>query len=137
MALWDQNAFKQTVVRGYTGLLKRFRKTINLFSPLGGWPSLPEVGARLNQCFAAFVAIDDDNPVVFAPLLRAVYNEAARRGYSYLLLGLAEADPLRSVAAGYRPIEYISQVYLAAWDDGLDEIAKVDGRLPGLEIAVL
>jgi len=137
LALWDQNAFKQTVVRGYAGLLKRFRKTINLLTPLGAWPSLPEPGARLNQCYACFLAIDDDHPGIFAALLRAFHNEAVRRKYAYFIIGLAEANPLRPIAAAYRPIEYVSQIYLAAWPDGLGEIAKVDGRLPGLEIAIL
>jgi hypothetical protein len=137
LALWDQNAFKQAVVRGYAGLLKRFRKTINLLSPLGGWPSLPEPGARLNQCYACFLAIDDEQPDIFAALLRAFYNEVAQRKYAYFIIGLPEAHPLRHIAAAYRPIQYVSQVYLAAWPDGLLEVAKVDGRLPGLEIAVL
>ncbi len=134
LALWDQNTCKQTVVRGYAGIFKRFRKAINLLAPLGGWPSLPDVGAQLNQCFAAFLALDNDDPAIFAALLRAVHNEAARRRYATLLLGLPEADPLRRVVKAYRPLEYVSQLYLASWDDAMPEI---DNRLPGLEIAVL
>lgn len=137
LALWNQQSCKQTVVRGYSGNFKRWRKVINLLAPLGGWPSLPEVGTPLNQCFVAFTAIDNDDPQIFAALLRAVYNEAAKRRYSYLLLGLPEVHPLRRVLTGYHPLEYVSQIYLAAWDDGFEEIARVDARLPGLEIAVL
>ena len=137
LALWDQNTFKQTVVRGYAGLLGRFRKTINLLAPLGGWPPLPDVGAPLNQAFACFLALDGDDPDVFAALLRAVYNEAAHRRYSYLLLGLPEASPLGRTIKSYRPLKYVSQIYLAAWEDRPQEIASIDARPPALEIAIL
>ena len=133
LALWDQQSVKQTVIRGYGGIYKRFRKAINLLSPLGGWPSLPDVGTQLNQCFAAFCAIDDDDPAIFAALLRALYNEAARRRYSTLLIGLAETDPLRRLVHAYHPLEYISQIYLASWED----LPQIDNRPPGLEIAIL
>jgi hypothetical protein len=137
LALWDQNSFKQVVVRGYSGALGRFRKIINWLAPLGGWPSLPATGTHLNQCYACFLAIDGNDPAIFAMLLRALHNEAARRGYSYLLLGLTESDPLCRIAQAYRPLTYTSQVYLAAWDDGLAALAAVDRRAPALEVALL
>lgn len=133
LALWDQQSVKQTVIRGYGGIYRRLRKAINLLSPLGGWPVLPDVGTRLNQCFAAFAAIDADDPSVFAALLRAVYNEAAKRRYSTLLLGLPETDPLRRVAIAYHPLEYVSQIYLANWGD----LPQIDPRPTGLEVAIL
>ncbi len=137
LALWDQQSVRQTVIRGYGGIYKHFRQTINLLSPLGGWPLLPAINTPLNQCFAAFLAIDGDDPSIFAALLRAVHNEAARRRYSALLLGLPATDPLRRLVSSYHPLEYISQIYLAGWDDGLDAISQMDGRPPALEIALL
>ncbi len=133
LALWDQQSVRQTVIRGYGGIYQRFRKAINLLAPLGGWPNLPNVGTRLNQCFAAFAAIDGDDPSVFAALLRAVHNEAAKRRYSTLLLALPETDPLRRLVTAYHPLKYISQIYLAAWDD----LPDLDSRPPALEIALL
>jgi hypothetical protein len=137
LALWDQGSFKQTVIRGYSGNMARFRKLINLLAPLGGWPSLPQAGTRLNQCFASFLAVDHDDPQVFSTLLRALYNEAARRRFDYLMLGLAEGHPFHRIAKAYRPIVYESQVYLAAWEDGYEQVANVDSRPPALEIALL
>jgi len=137
LALWDQQSFKQSVIRGYTGTIARYRKLINLLSPLGGWPVLPEVGTRLNHCYACFLAIDNDDPEIFSALLRALYNEAARRKYDYFMLGLAEANPFHTIAKSYRPITYESQIYLAAWEDGYDAVAHIDSRPPALEIALL
>jgi hypothetical protein len=54
------------------------------------------------------------------------------------MLGLSESNPLRPVLTkSYLHITYFSQIYLMAWNDGLDAISQVDARPPGLEIAVL
>ena len=138
LACWDQSAFKQTVVRGYSGALARWRKLLNAFSRFGSWPYLPEPNTLLRHAYASHLAIDHDDPVVFAVLLRALYNRALEHGYSYFMVGLAESNPLRSVVGAYRPFTYVSQLYLVTWDDGLDAIAKVDHHLvPTLEIAML
>ncbi len=131
LALWDQQTFKQSVIRGYTGNMARYRKLINLFVPL------PDVGTRLNHCYACLLAVDNDDPEIFSALLRALYNEAARRKYDYFMLGLAEASPFHSIAKSYHPITYESQIYLAAWEDGYEAVAQVDSRPPALEIALL
>lgn len=137
LALWDQSSIKQSVVRGYSGNLARYRKLVNLLAPLGFWAPLPKPGTRLNQCFASFLAVDDDDPEIFAALLRAVHNEAARRKCAYLLLGLAEDSPFLPIAQTYRPITYKSGIYLAAWEDGYEATARVDDRTSALEIALL
>lgn len=137
LALWDQQACKQTVVRGYSSNIARYRKLINLLAPLGFWAPLPELGTRLNQCFACFLAVDNDDPEVFSALLRTVYNEAARLKYDYFLLGLAQGNPFHAIVKTYRPIVYESDIYLAAWEDGFDEIAQIDTRPSAPEIALL
>jgi hypothetical protein len=54
------------------------------------------------------------------------------------MIGLAESNPLREIVKAYRPLTYISQLYLVTWDDALDAIARVDRHLiPALEIAML
>lgn len=137
LALWDQQSFKQSVIRGYARNIARYRKLINLLSPLGGWSPLPEVGTRLNHCYACFPGVDDDDPEIFSALLRALYNEAARRNYDYFMLGLAENNPFHAIVKSYHPIVYESDIYLAAWEDGYDAVAQVDTRPPALEIALL
>ena len=138
LALWDQTPFKQTVVRGYQGKMARWRSAINILAHFLDIPHLPPVGASLSYCFVSHLAVDDDDPRVFQCLLRAAYNETLRRGFDYFLIGLAEFNPLRAVLTkSYLHITYPSQVYLMAWEDGLEAVAQVDGRVPGLEIAKL
>ncbi|MDQ3005646.1 MAG: hypothetical protein M3R47_09730 [Chloroflexota bacterium] len=138
LACWNQNAFKQTVVRGYSGSLARWRKLLNMFSSLGAWPYLPEPNTPLRYSYASHLAIDNDDPHIFAALLRAVYNHNLERGYSYFVIGQAETNPLRTVVKPYRPLTYVSQLYLVTWDHGQKFIEAVDKNLiPAPEIAVL
>jgi len=137
LACWDQSAFKQTVVRGYSGSLKRWRKAINLFSRFGGWIYLPEPNTPLRYSYASHLAIDNDDPVIFDALLRAVYNHNFEQKYNYFMIGLAESNPFHKVVGTYRPLTYISQIYLVDWNDAGELLANIDQHIPGLEIAVL
>lgn len=138
-ALWDQSAFKQTVVRGYTGWMSRTRHLINATSWITGMPKLPAPDQPFRFCFASHVAVDHDAPEVFAALIRQVYMAAARRQYSYLMLGLAEGHPcLNQVWKSYPHIDYLSQFYLSGWDeDILSLLPALKTRLPGLETCLL
>ena len=138
LALWNQTPFKQTVVRAYQGNTAHWRSTINALARFVDIPRLPPIGEPLSYCFVSHLAIDNDDPRIFQSLLRAVYNETIRRGFDYFMFGLAELNPLRPVLTkSYLHITYPSQVYLMAWDDGMEAIRQVDGRAPGLEIAKL
>ena len=138
LALWDQTPFKQTIVRGYSGSMARSRPLINLLSHFIDVPYLPRLNTSLQYCYASHLAIDNDNMQIFSSLLRAVCNETVRRGFNYFMIGLSESNPLRPVLTrNYLHITYPSRIYLMAWNDGLDAMARVDTRVPGLEIAVL
>lgn len=137
LACWDQGAFKQTVVRGYSGPLARWRKVINYFSRFGFLPYLPEPNTPLLHSYACHLAIDDDNPVIFKALLRYVYNYNLERNYNYFMIGLAESNPFRNIVETYRPLTYISQIYLVDWNEDGDLLTQIDERIPGLEIALL
>jgi hypothetical protein len=137
LASWDQSAFKQTVVRGYTGSLAHWRRLLNAFSGVGGWPYLPEPNTPLKYSYASHLAVDNDDPDVFRPLLRVLYKHALEQGYGYFMIGLADMNPFRRIVDAYHPLRYSSQIYLVAWKDGLSELSHVDARLPALEIAVL
>jgi hypothetical protein len=137
LACWDQSAFKQTIVRGYSGSLKRWRKVINLFSRFGVVPYLPEPNTPLKYSYASHLAVDNDDPLIFKALLRKVYNHNLEQNYSYFMIGLAESNPFRKIVESYRPLTYISQIYLVNWDADDDLLSKLDHRIPGFEIAVL
>jgi hypothetical protein len=118
--------------------MARWRPLINRLAHWIDVPYLPEIDAPFPYCYASHMAIDQDDPQIFLALLRAACNETVRRWFKYFMIGLSESNPLRPVLTqSYLHITYASQLYLVAWEDGLAAIGRVDGRVPGLEIAVL
>jgi len=125
MALWDQSAYKQSVIRGYSGWLR------------AAAPLLPRPGTELRSAYASLVCIANDDPQIFEALLREIYGLAARRGFDYLLVGLDVRDPLLDVARAYTHVAYPSRLYLASWPNGGSCYEPLDARLAYVDIATL
>jgi hypothetical protein len=90
----------------------------------------------IDAAFGALPLVADDDPVVFDALLDACLALARSRGLAWLMVGLAEADPLLRVARRRLHVTYRASVYAVAWEaramlDGLDD------RCPYVEIATL
>ncbi len=137
-ALWDQRAFKQVVVRGYARPLARARPWINGLARILGTPRLPAPGAPLAQAYLSHLAVDGDDPVIFARLLLAVLAEGGRRGLAYVVAGFAESHPLLAVARRLRRArEYASLLHVVHWEEGRAAVEGLDGRVPHVEVALL
>lgn len=134
--LWDQSAYKQTVIYGYSGWLKTVAPVYNLGAPLLRRAALPKPGDKLRSAYAALISIANDQPEIFRALLRDVYNLAAARRVSYLLVGLDSRDPLLPLAKEYAHVMYPSRLYLAAWD-GRSFYEQLDERPAYVDIATL
>ena len=138
VALWDQSAFKQTVVSGYAGRLNWARALINLAAPVLGTPRLPAVGEHLHQVYLSHLAVDCNDAELLRLLIGAALAEAHRRRLTLALVGLATRHPLAEVLRRqYQPREYRSVLHLVHWagqDIGSDLPAP---GLPHVEIAVL
>lgn len=133
--LWDQSAYKQTVVHAYRGRLAYLRPVYNIGLRLMGAQPLPAPGQKIRFAYASFICVAQNEPAIFGLLLQALYNLAAERGYAYLTVGLAEADPLLAVARRHRHIAYYSRLYSVGWDEAWHN--RLDGRLPYIEVASL
>lgn len=135
VARWDQQAFKQTVVRGYAGKMALARPIMNLGAAIFGWPRLPSVGERLSQAYLSHLAVDDDDEATALALVAHALAGGAARGYAYLTLGLFEGHPLLAVLKKrFLHLEYRALAYVAWW---ADKPAPVIEGLPHLEVAVL
>ncbi len=136
MALWDQSAYKQTVVHGYSGWLKALAP----LSRIGAWracPIVPRIGQEIRSAYASLVCIANDNASVFRRLLREIYNLACSRRFDYLLVGLDSRDPLLRAARAYRHFAYPSRLYFASWTNGGASHEQLDGRPVYIDIATL
>jgi hypothetical protein len=125
MALWDQSAYKQSIIQGYSGWLR------------AAAPLLPRPGTKLRSAYASLVCIANDDVRVFESLLREVYEDALHRGVEYLLIGFDERDPLLPAARAYSHVVYFSRLYLAAWPNGGFPDESLDGRPVYVDIATL
>jgi hypothetical protein len=137
VARWNQQRFKQTVARGYDEVWRRARPYINLIARFGFAPHLPAIGEAVRHSFASHWAVDDDDPLVAAALLAAVYNSAVQAGDHYLMVGLDSEHPLTKLMRSYRLVVYATQLFLATWGDEVALARGMDGRQMGAEIALL
>jgi hypothetical protein len=135
--LWDQSAYKQTIVHGYTGWLKAAAPLYNIGAPWFGRAALPRPGDKLRSAYASLISIANDEIAVFRALLRALYNLACGRRLGYLLVGLDARDPLLPAAYDYSHVVYRSRLYLAEWCDGSRIYEQLDGRPDYVDIATL
>lgn len=137
VGLWDQSAYKQTVVRGYAGPLRWGRQLYNGLARLRGDRPLPAPGERLSLAYAAFACVAGNSPGVYDRLLRAVCTLAAQRGHGRVLVGLTERDPLLAVARRYPHHPYVSRLFSACWQEDNQFHDNLDGRICHVEIATL
>jgi hypothetical protein len=146
-ACWDQRAFKQVVVRGYSPKLSRLRPVINVLAPLTGTPALPAVGARVECAYLSHVALDQDlhesgDAVDPSGVLRALVHEALAigraKGAAYVVLGLSARSPwLPDLRRSLPHRSYDSILYAAFWADGESLAASLDNRPSHPELAIL
>ena len=138
LASWDQRAFRQVVVRGYSRRLRLLRPGLNAVAPWIGLPHLPAVGEPLAFAYLSHVAVDDDDPAVFAALVRAQCRRARAAGLSHVVVAFVPGHPLfAAVPAIARHRAYDSDLFAAAWDGDVDAVAALDGRALHPEVALL
>jgi hypothetical protein len=135
--LWDQSAYKQTIIHGYSGWLKAAAPLYNLGAPWFGRAALPRPGETIRSAYVSLLCIAHDEIAVFRALLRELYNLAFNRRLGHLLVGLDSRDPLVPAAREYAHVVYSSRLYLAEWPDGEGIYEQLDKRPAYLDIATL
>ena len=135
MAAWDQSAYKQDVVDAYGPTLRRLTPLYNLGAPLIRARPLTPPGEAMPLAFAACICVADDDPNVMRALVTACARHAYDRAKAYLMLGLADSDPLLPVAERFLHVTYRSDLYALSWT--ADPAAVLGDRVPYIEIATL
>ena len=137
LAGWDQHAYRQSVVEGYSGWVRWLRPLYNFGQNLRGLPGLPATGQPLQCLTAALPLVPDDDPDVFAALIGELRRRCSGEAWTHLLLGLHESDPLLSVASRFESARYTTLLYLVGWHDSDDARAALDQRPVYLELGAL
>ena len=118
-AVWDQRAFRQVVVRGYTGSLRLLRPFLNAAALLGLGSGLPAPGSVLTHAPMLGAAVEE--PRHWAPLIRALRADAAARGIDWLAIARDARDPqLDALRRLLSAREYHTRLYDVRWPDMYD-----------------
>lgn len=105
-AVWRQGATRRIFIDGYgNGILALVRPAVNFASRLTGRPVLPPSGCEFPCSYLAYALVENDDPSVFAELLRMA---AAKACPGNLVLSLHENDPLVLGMKGFSSWRYIS-----------------------------
>lgn len=135
MAVWNQAAYKQDVVDSYSPTLRRIRPFYDVGARLLGFAPLTAPGQAIPLSFAACVCVANDDLEVMRALLRVSEEHARQSGKAFLMLGLADKDPLLAAASTMIHLTYRSDLYAAAWSP--EPLKQLDDRVPYIEIATL
>ena len=137
-AVWDQSAFRQTVVTGYDPALSYARPLLNVVLRIAGRRPLPPPGHCLKFFHTAFTCIRNDDPAVFRALLEHLHVDYRHSPYDYFIVGLHERDPLRVALRDFPACDYVSRLYLVCWEDGRQFCKALrPDFIPHLETATL
>lgn len=138
-AFWDQSGYKQSVVRGYQGWLKRLRPFLNFVGKaLHPNPILPAPGDPIRFGYGSFLLTARHDTEVYRALLDTLRYRAWECGKAFLMVGMLSTDEYRSTIERYWHILYRSELYLVTWADGMEMIDQVKNDMPlHIEIATL
>lgn len=135
--LWDQSAYKQSIVDAYDPLTRAARPIYNTAAIVLRRATLPKPGTALRFGYASFFCAVNDDPAIARELIVRLLAAARECGLDHLLVGFAESDPLLQVVRTFRHVAYPAGIFTVAWDDGNDFHDRLDARPRYLEIASL
>lgn len=138
LALWDQRAFKQVVIRAYGGKLAQWRRPMNVALGLSGRPTLPAPTTTLEQAFASHLAVEQEDVDAVRALLSAVRLEATTRGIDHIVTSFAEGSAELAAISGRLPAwRYRSTLLEMAWDESVFAGSRWRSDSLNPEVAVL
>lgn len=137
IGVWDQHAFKQTVVRSYSKPLAATRPLYNIYATLRSFPYLPAPGSFIRNVYGSFVSVKDDDPKVFRSLIDAVRADWSGKGYAYLAAGFHEDHPLAGTLVENSARLLKSMLYLVYWPNDGQEVQLPQKKVSHVEISTL
>ena len=136
LAIWDQRAFKQTVIHDYAKPLKRWRLAYNLYAKLSGRPQLPASGDQLQQVYISFVACEPAYRKHLIPMIQHALHKITKREGHVGVLGLSTKNPLLNILKKHFPMQtYETCIERVDWEPSGDALRNSYPVQP--EVAVL
>ena len=125
-ALWDQRAFRQTVIRGYARALAVARPVVNFASRILGTPHLPPAGSVLAHAFLSPLAFAAGAEALLPDFIEASFPLAAESGAEFLTLALPTTDArLPALRRRFSTRTWRSRLYRVDWPG--PPVVKIEG----------
>lgn len=122
----DQRATKQYKMCSYGGVFKLLSK---LPTRLLGYPEFPKAGSVISHGVVSYLYVRDSDKRLCERFLRSA---AADAGFSLLIWGGFETNPLCAALDKMKTVKYGSRLYSVEWDSP----APIEGEI-GVEAALL
>ncbi len=136
-APWDPQPVKRTRVLGYNGRMKWIRRSFNLAARLGRFSPLPPAGEVFRYFYLSHLSVVDEDPATMAALVDRIYADFHGRGYHFFTIDLGPDDPLAPAYDRFRTTSLPARLYLVSKPGSPYNTFTLDGRRPGLEIALV
>ncbi len=126
--VWNQQKSKQIIIEKYPPILQMLLSGVNLLFALVGWPKLPSSGELLNCASLSCWAVEDNDPESFKTLLEYSLKVSRLMGIDFLMAGFHEKDIFLTISQEKKHLEYLSDIYLALWDEKNKDDLSWDGE---------
>lgn len=135
-AVWDQRAFRQTVIDGYEGVPGRIRPLVNAAAAMLGRPALPAPGTVLAQGSILGASVPD--PRDWNTLWSQLQQRAGASGLSWLVISRDARDPELAILRRLtRAREFVTTLYDVVWPGAAGWSEPWDARLFRPEVSLL
>lgn len=92
-SLWNQEAFKQTMIKGYSRIFRITRPIINTLGRFFGLSRLPKPGNQLSYDIMSHKAIDKNHIECTIALANEMLKEVEKKGKMFLMIGADSDSP--------------------------------------------
>lgn len=136
LAFIDQTSFRRWKVDGYSPMLKRTRRLVNIGAALLGLPSYP----REQQCFhyhlISLVCIENNETKMFRALFNAAVCHLLKKDKALLSVSFFEGSPFIAALPELK-LSFKSTIFIGCWNETQKQVESLDNRFPHLEPASL
>jgi ribosomal protein S18 acetylase RimI-like enzyme len=128
LTLCDTGRVKRNVLLNAPGYLKLALALLGVATrPFPGFP-VPRMGQALRLLSVRYAACEDGHQAALAALLALARTQAFRHRFTFLMLGLHERDPLRSLLRWIPRFTFSSQAFATS----LGDVAGLERRVEGI-----
>jgi len=109
-ALWDQRAFKQSVIKGYRSPLKYLRVIYNIYANFTKRVTLPKKDQRIESVFISFFAYNDHNTAIKALYELSDLSKNINKVDSCILGVSSQNTILGLIKKEFKPSIYLTEI---------------------------